>query len=117
MSARSYILLFLLVSASVARAQVDQIQAVVSGPVTGQVTRTLTDHLSVRPGVLLCRIDPVSRNVLLHVDPSFHLNEEALRKLFLIHGLHLRCFIRTPRTNTPFHLLDPRACGEPRPIR
>ncbi|HRH39045.1 MAG TPA: hypothetical protein PK760_11900, partial [Flavobacteriales bacterium] len=41
---------------------VEQVQAVIAGPLTGASARTLSDHLASRPGVLLCRVDPVSRN-------------------------------------------------------
>lgn len=100
--------------ASFVRAQgnVEQVQAVIAGPITGTVARTLTDHLSARPGVLLCRVDPISRNLLLLVGEGSHLSEEALRHLFTLHGLHLRCYVREPRSNAPFHLIDPRSCGD-----
>lgn len=104
-------LLAVMPSRGMAQAGVDQIQAVVSGPLTGQSARTLTHHLAARPGVRLCRVDPVSRNVLLHVDQGFRMGEQALRHLFAQHGLHLRCYVRQPRTGAPFQLLDPRACG------
>lgn len=90
---------------------VDLIQAVVSGPLTGHGARTITDHLAAHPGVRLCRVDPVSRNMLLHVDAAFRMDERAIRHLFRMHGLHLRCYSRSPRTDAPFRLLDPRACG------
>lgn len=103
-----------------ARAQgdgVDLIQAVVSGPLTGHGARTVTDHLASHPGVRLCRVDPVSRNVLLHVDAAFRMDERAIRHLFRTHGLHLRCYSRVARTHAPFRLLDPRACGQYQPAR
>lgn len=73
----------------------------------------LTLHLAKRPGVLLCRIDPISHNVLLRLDQHAHLSEHALRSFFAIHGLMLGCFTRGPLIEAPFHPLDPRACGEP----
>lgn len=105
---------FALILINVTHAQdpaVEQVQAVVKGPLTGHSARVLTDHLVKRPGVLLCRIDPASRNLLLRVDQHFHLSEAGLRKFFAMHGMPLACYTRGPITDTPFHLLDPRACG------
>lgn len=90
---------------------VDQIQAVVSGPLTSHGARAITDHLAAHPGVRLCRVDPISRNMLLHVDAAFRMDERAIRHLLRTNGLHLRCYSRAPRTDAPFRLLDPRACG------
>ncbi|MBK8499758.1 MAG: hypothetical protein IPL52_13315 [Flavobacteriales bacterium] len=109
-------LVFLIFSVSVlgTNAQlsgVDQIQAVIAGPLTAQAARTLGDHLAERPGVLLCRVDPISRNLLLHIEAHSTLSATSLEHYMAIHGLHLRCYVRRPRTSAPFHLLDPRTCG------
>lgn len=89
----------------------ERIQAVIGGTVDGQRARAVADHLAARPGVSLCRVDPVSRNVLMHVDGTFRMTEQAIRQLFLLHGMRLRCLVRQPRTNAPFQLLDPRTCS------
>lgn len=93
----------------------DEVQAVISGPLTGHMARTVTKHLSSRPGVVLCRVDVSSRNLLMHVDDRFRLSEPSLEKLFAMHGLHLRCYRRGPRNPGPFRLLDPARCATPSP--
>lgn len=103
--------------ASAQNSGVSRTQAVIAGPLTGQLARTLTDHLSARPGVRVCRVDPVSRNLLLETDERFHMTALAIKRLFQLHGLHLRCYENGPRPNAPFRLLDPRKCSPYEPMR
>lgn len=77
-------------------AAVERIQAVVDGQLTGYSARSISDHLAARPGVRLCRVDVHSRNLLLSVDPSCQLSQQAIERFFAIHGLHLRCYSRVP---------------------
>jgi hypothetical protein len=88
-----------------------RLQAVLQGTLSGHLARSLTDRLSARPGVRLCRIDPASHNLLLHVDGSFSLSAAGLEHFFRVHGLNLRC-LQQGSVNTPFMVLDPRACAE-----
>lgn len=111
-----HILLFSSLFTGMVQAQgsgAEQVQAVVKGTITGHSARILTLHLAKRPGVLLCRIDPISHNVLLHLDQHARLTEHTLRSFFALHGLALGCFMRGPLTDAPFHPLDPRTCDEP----
>lgn len=114
------VLLFFSITCLGAKSQssgVDQVQAVISGPLTAEAARSLGDHIAERPGVLLCRVDPISRNLLIHIDAHSTLSATSLEHYLAIHGLHLRCYTRVPRSSAPFRLLDPRSCGSMDPTR
>lgn len=89
----------------------ERIQAVLNGALSGHLARSLSDRLAARPGVLLCRVDPASHNLLLHVDASFGMSAAGLEQFFRVHGLMLRCLQRGA-IDVPFSVLDPRACTD-----
>ncbi len=87
------------------------IQGVASGAVTARTALTVQKHLQARPGVRVCRVDPISRNIMLIVDERFQLEEAGLRHLLRIHGMGLHCYRMGPRAAGPFRLLNPADCG------
>lgn len=114
---RPAVISLLLLSAAMCTAQeTGLIQGVISGGVTARTALIVQDHLHARPGVRVCRVDPVSRNIMLIVDERFRLEEEGLRHLLRIHGIGLHCYRRVNRTAAPFRLLDPADCG-PQPLK
>lgn len=106
-----FVLLALLTWISCSGQDRQLIQGVVSGGITQHSARVIQDHLKARDGVLVCRVDPVSRNIMVIVEPGFGLNEDGLRHFLRIHGIALRCYRRSRLTDAPFHLMDPKSCG------
>lgn len=93
------------------------VQAVVPGLRSPQQAAQVDMQLRSLPGVLMTRTDHNTRNLLLHVETSAALNEDAIRLVLTPLALDLRCFRRLPHAPGSFHHLDPRDCGSLIPVR
>lgn len=95
----------------------DVVQAVVPDLRSPQQAAQVDQQLRSLPGVLMTRTDHNTRNLLLHVETSAALNEDAVRSVLTPLALDLRCFRRAPRAPGPFSHLNPRDCGTLTPVR
>ncbi|MBK6473772.1 MAG: hypothetical protein IPF95_03565 [Flavobacteriales bacterium] len=89
----------------------NRIQTVVEGVRTPQHAHQAAIILRARPGVVMCRVDHNTRNILLHVDPACTLSETEMNVLLAPVEMSVHCFTRSPSIDAPFRKLDPKNCG------
>ncbi|GEM_PF-2230490 len=99
-----------------AASSLNRIQTLVHGTVSPQHAHQAAMILRARPGVVLCRVDHNTHNILLHVDPACTITLADMNQLLAPVAMSVSCFIRTPSITAPFKHLDPAQCGEA-PIR
>lgn len=94
----------------------NRIQTLVHGTVSPQHAQQVAMILRARPGVVMCRVDHNTHNILLHVDPMCDITVVEMNQLLAPVEVSVSCFMRSPTIDAPFKHLDPTHCGEA-PIR
>ena len=89
----------------------DRVQAVVDGLRSPEQAYDASQTVLAHPGVVACRVDHNTRNLMLQVDHGCALNADILDQWLTGSDLHIRCYQRVPNASGPFHHLDPRHCG------
>ncbi len=92
-------------------ADLHQVQAIVEGTRTPQHAHAAAIVLRQQPGVVMCRVDHNTRNLLMHVTPDCTLSGNTMQDLLAPLQMSLRCYERRPLVPGSFRHLDPRDCG------
>ena len=92
-------------------AQVEQIQAVITGIVSPQHAAEINAVLAAQPNVVMSRTDMHTKNLLIHALPECTLDLAAINTLIQPFGVGARCFKREPLVYGQFRHLDPQACS------
>jgi hypothetical protein len=77
----------------------------------------LADLFRSQPGVIMARVDHVTSNVMLHVQPWALLDLDEVHTLLAERGYTLRCHRRSVVGASPFRHVDPATCDAPQPAR
>ena len=96
---------------SAGHAQVEQIQAVITGIVSPQHAAEINAVLAAQPNVVMSRTDMHTKNLLIHALPECTLNLAAINTLIQPFGVVARCFKRGPLVHGEFKHLDPQTCS------
>ncbi len=97
--------------APVGHAQVQQIQAVITGIVSPQHAAEINAVLAAQPNVAMSRTDMHTKNLLIHALPECALDLAGLNTLIQPFGVSARCFKREPLVHGQFKHLDPQKCN------
>lgn len=92
-------------------AQLEQIQAVITGIVSRQHAAEINAVLAAQPNVVMSRTDMHTKNLLIHALPECTLDLAALNSLIQPFGVGARCFKREPLVYGQFKHLDPQECS------
>ena len=92
-------------------AQVEQIQAVITGIVSSQHAAEINAVLAAQPNVVMSRTDKHTKNLLIHALPECTLDLAAINALIQPFGVSARCFKREPLVHGQFRHLDPQTCS------
>ncbi len=88
----------------------DQVQAVVIGLHTPQQAHHVDRILRTMEGVLVSRTDQHTSNLFLLLRPGSPVTRDLVLQRLAPMGLEVRCWTRGPRSDAPFHHLDPDQC-------